>query len=147
VGPLDRADLEAFWSEARQVGVRIGIPLEQSPPDWDGLMSYWARMIGEDGPLHVTPTARRLSRSIVRPPIPLVPGPLVDLAVLPSLALVPARIRGAYGLAWGPGRESLVRLLDLGLRAWVRVVPPDWRAMPQARAAERRSLRIGGHAR
>ncbi len=138
VAPLSGDERETFWHEARTVGVRLGIPLSQSPADWSALMAYWDRMLRADGPIQVTPTALRLAPLIVRPPIPLVPGPLVDLAALPGMALLPVRIRSAFGIPWGRRRERAADLLAVSLRAWVRATPRSWRAMPHARAAERR---------
>lgn len=138
VGPVGDTQREAFWAEARTVGVRLGIPLERSPADWPALETYWRRMLSVDGPIQVTATARRLAPVIIRPPLPLAPGWLVDLAALPGLSLLPPRIRDGFGIHWGPGRERAARLMGLGLRTWVRAVPPSWRAMPQARAADRR---------
>jgi uncharacterized protein (DUF2236 family) len=139
VGPLAPVDREGFWQEARRVGVRIGIPLDSSPSDWDALEAYWAQMLAPTGPVHVTPTARRLSRPIVRPPMRGLPGPAVDILVLPSLALLPSRLRREYGIAWGPVHAVVARLLGAAIRVWVRLVPRSWRAMPQARAADRRA--------
>ena len=138
VGPLARADLEAFWSEARSVGVGMGIPLRVSPADWPALMSYWHRMLAPDGPIQVTDTARLLAPMLVRPPLPLTPGWAVDLLALPGLALLPDRIRDAYGIPWGIGRARAATLLGRGVRLWTAVVPVTWRSMPQARAADRR---------
>lgn len=138
VAPLAARQREAYWEEARTVGVRLGIPLSHSPTDWPALMTYWDRMLEPQGPIQVTPTARRLAPLIVRPPIPLVPGPLIDLAALPGMALLPPRIRTAFGIPWGRRRERTAELMALSLRTWVRVMPRSWRAMPQARAAERR---------
>ncbi len=36
VGPLDAADREELWAEAREVGRRLGIPLEAQPARLDG---------------------------------------------------------------------------------------------------------------
>jgi uncharacterized protein (DUF2236 family) len=146
VGPVPSADREAFWAEARDVGRRIGIPLSRSPADWPALEAYWARMLAPDGPIHVTATARRLAPSIFRPPMPWLPTTVVDLLTTPGLALLPPRLRDEFGIAWGPGREALASAFAIGLRAWTRVVPSAWRAMPQARAAERRAraARRGG---
>ena len=144
VGPLGRSQVETFWSEARQVGVRMGIPLTVSPADWSALEAYWLRMLRRDGPIQVTPTARLLAPMIIRPPLPLVPGALIDLTALPGLGLLPPRLREAYGLPWGPGRDRSARVLGRAVRLWAAVVPPDWRAMPQARAADRRvKQRVG----
>ncbi len=146
VGPVQQGERETFWAEARTVGVRLGIPLERSPVDWPALESYWQRMLSADGPVQVTPTARRLASMIIRPPLHLTPTWAVDLAALPGLALLPPRIRDGFGIDWGPGREAAARLMTLGLRTWVHAVPPSWRAMPQARAADRR-IRDLGHYR
>ncbi|MEX2547955.1 MAG: oxygenase MpaB family protein [Chloroflexota bacterium] len=139
VAPLSRADLEQFWQEARSVGVRLGIPLSVSPADWGGLAAYWRRMLRADGPIHVTPTARRMAPMIVRPPLPMVPGAAVELLALPGLALLPKRLRQEFGIGWDSRRELLARGLGLGIRAWTGLVPSGLRSMPQAQAAFRRA--------
>ena len=104
-------------------------------------------MLAPDGPIQVTPTAVRLAPTVLRPPFPWVPAPLVDLAGLPGVALLPARIRDAFGIEWTPRRQRTAAILDAGIRLWVRSVPSDWRAMPPARAAERRARRVAGYNR
>jgi uncharacterized protein (DUF2236 family) len=141
VGPLTEEDREVFWAEARRVGVRMGIPLTVSPPDWGALMAWWDRMLAPDGPIQVTPTALALSPMILRPALPLAPTALVDLLALPGLALLPDRIRDAYGIRWDPRTARLAALLGTGVRAWTSVVPADWRSMPPARRAYRRARR------
>jgi uncharacterized protein (DUF2236 family) len=138
VGPLSQGELEQFWQEARAVGTRLGIPLSASPANWPALEAYWATMLADDGPVHATPTAKRLARLIVRPPFPFVPGPLVDLAALPGMALLPARLRAEFGIAWSRPTARLANALSTAVRAWTRVVPRNLRSMPQALAADRR---------
>ena len=135
VAPLSDAAKKQFWQEARRVGPRMGIPLARSPADWPALMAYWERMLAPGGPIQITPTARALARTIVRPPIRFLPGPVIDLLVLPSIGLLPPRLREAYGLDWGPRPEFLARAIGWGLRLYLRVLPVTWRAMPHARAA------------
>ena len=138
VAPLSAIDRERFWQEARMVGARLGIPLSASPVDWPALNDYWHRMLSTDGPIHPTPTARRLSALIVRPPIPLVPGPLVDLLAMPGLGLLPARLRDEFGIPWNAHRAAVARTLGAAVRGWVSVMPGALRRMPQANAAYRR---------
>jgi uncharacterized protein (DUF2236 family) len=138
VGPLTRPDLEAFWSEARSVGVRMGIPRRVSPADWSALTSYWRRMLATDGPVQVTDTARLLAPLLVRPPLPLTPGWAVDLLALPGLALLPDRIRDAYGIPWGVRHTRAAAIAGRAVHAWTAAMPVSWRSMPQARAADRR---------
>jgi uncharacterized protein (DUF2236 family) len=138
VGPLSAGQREQFWQEARRVGVRLGIPLAQSPADWPELTGYWARMLADDGPIHATPTGLRLSPLILRPPLPLLPGSVVDLLGLPGMALLPPRLRDEFGIKWTGRYEALARALSAGVRGWTSAVPGPLRWMPQARAAYRR---------
>ena len=135
VGPLSAQERDGFWEEARAVGQRLGIPRTLSPAGWPGLMRYWESMLAVDGPIHITPIARRLSRLIVRPPLPLVPGPLVDLLALPGLALLPDRLREEFGIAWDARHAAGSRALDFCVRGWTSAVPGTLRWMPQANAA------------
>jgi uncharacterized protein (DUF2236 family) len=138
VGPVTADERERFWQEARWVGTRMGIPLADSPPDWPSLETWFDAMLRPGGPISVTPTARELAPDILRPPLPVVPARLIDLAALPGLALLPPRLRDEYGIRWTDRHERLADALGRAVRAWVTVVPSGWRAMPQARAAERR---------
>jgi len=144
VAPLSRPDVERFWQEARSVGTRLGIPLTLSPKDWPTLAAYWQRMLAPDGPIHVTPTARRLAPLIVRPPLPYTPTQAVDLLAIPGLALLPSRLRDEFGIEWGAGREALAKGASLAIRGWTTVVPVSLRQMPQARAAYARIAAPGG---
>ena len=143
VGALSDDEKERFWQEARRVGPRIGVPLEASPPTWRALLEYWDRMLAADGPIQVTPTALRLGRQVLRSPFWWLPGPVFDILALPSLRLLPERLRDAYGIRWGPVREAVTRLIESVLRVYVRALPPAMRSMPQALAAERRAARAG----
>jgi uncharacterized protein (DUF2236 family) len=138
VGPITDAEADVFWQEARSVGVRMGIPLRVSPPDWSELLAYWHRMLAPDGPIQVTADARAMAPMLVRPPLPLAPGWAVDALGLPGLALLPPRVREAYGIPWDPDRARMAAAITTVVRGWTRVVPANLRSMPQARAAFRR---------
>ena len=144
VASISPADCERLWLESRATGQRLGLPLSASPGSWAELLAWFERQMAPGGPVVVTPTARRLADSIVRPPLPLVPRALVDLAVLPGLALLPPPIREGYGLDWSTRQEVLAGTLGAGLRTWVRLTPRSWRAMPPARDAERRVVAVPG---
>jgi uncharacterized protein (DUF2236 family) len=118
--------------------VRLGISSAISPPDWSALTAYWRRTLAPGGPIHVTPTARRLAPLIVRPPIPMVPGMATDLLSLPGFALLPRRLRREFGIAWDSGRELLALAAGKAIKSWVRLAPLSVRSMPQARDALRR---------
>ncbi len=142
VRPLSAGDRDAFWSEARRVGVRMGIPLDRSPSSWSDLLAWWDRMLAADGPIQVTPTALTLAPLILRPALPLAPAGLVDLLALPGLALLPPRIRDAYAIPWTPRAARTAALVASGVRVWTHAVPADWRSMPPARRAFRRARAV-----
>lgn len=144
VGPLDDAAREGLWQEARDVGVRLGIPLRVSPSSWPSLLRWFEEQLGPDGPIVVTDTARALAPAIIRPPIPWLPSALVGASALPGLALLPESIRDGYGIRWSVPKRRLSTGLSLGLRMWVTVMPRNLRSMPQARAADRR---VASHVR
>ena len=139
VGPLTDDACERFWQGSREIGSRLGIPASASPATWAGLEAWLAGMLASDGAIRVTPTARELAKGILRPPLPALPATAVDLLVLPGLAFLPSRLRDEFGIAWSPTRARLAAAAGLGLRGWVAMMPSSWRAMPQARAAERRA--------
>ncbi len=143
VAPLSAEDRERFWQGSRLIGERLGIPPSFAPATWTALEAWFEAMQAPGGPIRVTPTARELARSILRPPLPFLPGPAVDLLVLPGLAFVPARLRHEFGVDWSPTTASLAAVAAVGLRTWVRLMPPGWRALPQAREAERRARGAG----
>jgi uncharacterized protein (DUF2236 family) len=142
VAPLTPTDLDAFWAEARAVGARLGIPLARSPVDWPAFETYWSAMVGPEGPVHVTPTGRRLGRLVLRAPLPFLPQFLAPLLTLPAVDLLPARIRAEYELPWGAGRARLAGAMHAAVRLWVGLLPSAWRALPQARAAHARAARV-----
>jgi uncharacterized protein (DUF2236 family) len=144
VGRLTAEERERFWQEARTVGVRLGIGLAQSPDSWPALEDYWRSMLADDGPIHATPTARRLSPLILRPPLPLLPARVVDLLGMPGLALVPPRLRDEFGIGCSARDEAVANALSAAVRRWTSVVPGPPRWMPQARAAYRRVDAAGG---
>ena len=139
VGPLDGADREELWAEAREVGRRLGIPLEVSPPDWPALEAYWDRMLAPDGPIAITPTARRLARldHPAADPRPPRPGHRPPGDARPGAA---CRRGSAIGVrhAMGPDPRVDGEPRRPGCAPLGRAMPLAWRSMPQARAADRR---------
>ncbi len=160
--PLDRARRARFYAETRAVGLAFGIPERLLPADLAAFEAYLERMLGPDGPIVVTPTARELARAILTPPL----GPLADGLMIggplgrlgrtvrplleavppaaygwvfwPALGLLPEPVRAEFGIRWGRRERVVAAWLTWTWRAWARCLPVGWRTMPQALAAERR---------
>ena len=145
IGSISRADRARFYAETRPIGRAVGIPAAILPADLDAFEAYLAAQLGPTGPIRVTPTARELARTILRPPLgPLHPGlasipaSLYAWTLWPAVALLPPQIRDAYGLTWTARERAVAAWLALGFRTWRPLLPRPWRTMPQALAADAR---------
>ncbi|MFP5343185.1 MAG: oxygenase MpaB family protein [Candidatus Limnocylindria bacterium] len=143
-GPLGRWQAERFYAESLPLGRAFGIPDAALPPDLAAFERYMADQIGPGGPVVVGATARELAEAVLHPPLPGALGRLPldrrlhGWLLWPAVGLLPARVRAAYGLPWGPLERAVAAWLVAGWRAWNARLPAGWRAMPQALAAERR---------
>ena len=159
LAPATRA---AFYAETVQVGRLFGVPDALLPQDIDAFDAYVAGMLGDDGPVHPTDTARDLAAAILRPPLAgvvrgrverllgpaapaarraldLVPQAAVDALLVPAVGLLPDRTRAEYGLAWGPGERAIDAWLVTAWRFWRPRIPASLRWFPQALAADART--------
>ena len=157
IEPLSEARRAAFYAETRQIAVAFGIAPARIPADLAAFEAYLERMLAPDGPVHPTPTARALAEAVLHPPLAplaawapprlagplgailgMVPGPLVDWTMWPAVSLLPARVRAEFGIPWDRRREIVSAWLSAGIRFWRPRLPPGFRQMPPASAADRR---------
>ena len=121
VGALSEREHEAYWRDWRTVGQLFGLGAADMPATIAELRAYMAEMLGGDL-LHVSADARTLGIEIVlRPPVPPPARPLLELANLVTVGLLPTRIRRQYGLRWDPLRAALLRA---GTESTRRIVMP-----------------------
>ena len=108
---LTRTERDAYWRDWLIVGELFGLDRADMPANSAGLRAYMREMLQSDI-LHVSPEARDLGVEVVlRPPVPLIARPLLELANFTIIGLLPARIRREYRLWWNPARTLL---LDVG---------------------------------
>ncbi|MGH8972611.1 MAG: oxygenase MpaB family protein [Acidimicrobiia bacterium] len=129
LGPAERA---RYYDESRRMAAAFGIPDDVVPADLAAFLDYMRRRVAA---LDVTDTARALARGVLRPPVPLVGGPLGDLVGLITVDLLPARLRSAYGLAWDSRRRVVVRGGQAALRRVLPRLPAPLRTLPGMRPA------------
>jgi uncharacterized protein (DUF2236 family) len=104
VKPLSRDERDAYWQEYKLIGELFGLGRRQMPDTIEDFDDYMASMIASDE-LHVSDEVRELAIDIVlKPPVPLVARPLVELANFITVGLLPRRIRTMYDLGWDPAR-------------------------------------------
>lgn len=143
-GPLSRDRAAQFYEETKPIARAFGVPDAALPGDLDAFDGYLAAQMGPAGPVRVGPTARELAEAILHPPLPGVLARtglhprLYDWTLWPSIGLLPPSIREAYGFDWGWRERAVDAWLVTAWRAWNNVLPPGFRQMPQALAADRR---------
>jgi uncharacterized protein (DUF2236 family) len=134
VGPLSDEERDRYCDEARRVEPALGIPTGRLPRTRAELSGYMVAMLaGAD--IAVTDTARSLARQVLHPPLARPLRPLLALARLPAVGLLPPRVRAAYGLTWSPGQERALRLLAASSRRVLPLLPSRLRDWPAARTA------------
>ena len=136
VGSLSHAERDAYWQDYRVVGGLFGLADDEMPANIDAFDDYMHDMIcGDD--LYVTAAARELAIEIVmRPPVPLVRRPVLELVNFITVGLLPGRLRRQYGLHWDPLRSLALRGgAEYAKRVLVPLAPQGLRYVPSARAA------------
>lgn len=134
---LTPAARDRYCLEASAGASLLGIPPERLPGSAAELGAYMNGMLAS-GEITVTETARQLALEVVSPPAPWLARPLLALARLPAVGLLPPTIREAYGFAWSARRERALALLAATVRRALPLVPPPLRYWPAARAAGHR---------
>jgi uncharacterized protein (DUF2236 family) len=112
VAPLDEEALTAYYADQRVVARLLGVPDALLPEDAAGFRRYVDGMLA-GGTLTVTGQARAIARAVLAPPVKFAGRRLVgDL----TAALLPARLREAFGLAWDADRARRVQELVASVR-------------------------------
>lgn len=121
VGPLDGAALAEYHRDQRALALLLGAPAERTPGDRVSFRRWFDRVVASDT-LTVGPAARDIARAVLA-----APGVDRGPVSLITAALLPARLRREFGLAWDTDRERRYRELAAGVRA-LRPVQPGLRA-------------------
>jgi uncharacterized protein (DUF2236 family) len=143
VRPLSHTEADRYCTEASGIESLLGIPAGRLPRTEGDLREYLDEMLAS-GAIEVTDAARDLAREVIAPPAPPFLKPLLRLAALPTVGLLPPAIRGAYGLPWDGRRERVLRVMAAAARSGLPLVPPMLRYWPAARRAARRAWRERG---
>jgi len=138
VAPLTPADRDRYCLEATVSAPLLGMKPDALPRTAAELSDCMERMLASSE-ICVTDTARRLADEIVSRGLPWQARPLLALARLPTVGLLPASIREAYGFEWTPRQERGLRLLGAATRRTLPIFPPILRHWPAARRAARRA--------
>jgi uncharacterized protein (DUF2236 family) len=127
VAPMSREDRDAYWRDQRVVGRLFALRDEDMPADIEAFDAYMAGMLAGDE-LGLTDEARELALKIVmRPPVPRAARPVLEVANLHTVALLPDRIRRLYGFSWDPARRLAAASGRETARRVIPFLPPALR--------------------
>ncbi len=145
VSPLGPAERDRYCLEAGAGASLLGIPPGRLPQTAAELTVYMKEMV-ESGAIAVSQTARELAYEVLSPPAPWPARPILALARLPAIGLLPTPIREAYGFEWSSRHVRALRLFETVVRRTLPLLPSVLRHWPAARAAAARErARSGGH--
>jgi uncharacterized protein (DUF2236 family) len=148
--PLDRAQQETLYRDARQLGRVLGVPEREMPQTLAAFWDYYAGMV--HGRLEANPASRLVLDGIRRPQrppvLPASAGPLwtVPCAVLGGLGFfltvgtLPGPVRDLLGLDWSDRDERVLRRLAAGIRGTFRVLPERARYVPAVARIRRQAV-------
>lgn len=134
VGPLTPDEKSAFCIEASEFATRLGIPEDDLLANEAELLTYLDEMLG-GGEISVSDTARGLARELLYPEVPRFALPVLWLARLPAVGLLPPEIRDAFGLRWDSRNETALQLSAWLVRHLLPMTPSILRYWPAARTA------------
>jgi uncharacterized protein (DUF2236 family) len=132
VGKLTPRDKQLYFEEARLLGEPYGIPRERQPADYREFREYFDDMLARG--VRVTEIARDVTDAVLRPPLPLVARPALEMFRLVTVGYLPPGLRDELGLEWGPRRERLLRASTATIRRLIPLLPSLFRYLPPARA-------------
>jgi uncharacterized protein (DUF2236 family) len=121
-GPLDEASADRVYREYALLGTALQMPEELWPADRAAFRRYFDRTVKQ---LTVDDTVRGVAAALLRAekaPLPIRAG--MPLARFVTIALLPERVRAAFGYPWDDRRECRFRRL-------IRVAAPLYRALPE----------------
>lgn len=131
-GGLSREDSDRYVAEMVRMAELVGTPPELVPTTLEELSAHLRAYPG----LIASRTARRASRVVLAPPLPLSLRPFWGVAGAAAIGLMPGRFRAMYRIPWLPPAQPAVRLAATALFGLVALARPG--GPPPRMAAEAR---------
>lgn len=124
---LGTDERQRYYEESCTLAEVLGVPRSMQPPDLAAFRAYVREMVAS---LEVSDTARQVAHDVLHPRLPLVTGPLLEVARQVTVGLLPAPLRRQYGLSWDPARGAALDLAARSSRVLLPRVPRSLRRAP-----------------
>ncbi len=136
VAPLSPAEQEAYYQEMKVLARLFGTP-DDAIPDTHADFVAWFRSMLDSDVICVTPEARELAETVLRPPVPAPARPAWGVINFATAGFLPGKLRRGYGFTWTPAHRALLAASAGSVKRALPLVPDLARGLPTARAAER----------
>jgi uncharacterized protein (DUF2236 family) len=130
VQPLSHGEREDFHREFKLLGELLGIPRDRFPKTPRDFDRYLEEMVSS-GEVRVDERARELAVQIMRPPVRVLPGPVMLPLNVVTTGLLTPELRAQYGLQFGPWQQRTFRLAVTVLPRVIALTPPMLRVWPR----------------
>ena len=139
IGGLRDADRDVFVREWNQVATLMKVPPRLHFDSDAQLRAYIAEEVAS-GRAVAGPGSKVVARTVLRPPVPTpLLRPAMDTLAFASVGLLPAPLRGSYGILWTPAHTAAHAALCRWLRTGRRLLPSRLRRSPVFELASARS--------
>jgi uncharacterized protein (DUF2236 family) len=137
VRPLSLDEQESYYQDMKVLARLFGTPGEAIPDTYADFVAWFRSMLDSER-ICVTPEARELADTVLRPPLPFVARPVWQPVNFITAGFLPAKLRHGFGFTWTPAHRALLAgSAEYVKRAVVPLLPDIARALPGARSAER----------
>jgi uncharacterized protein (DUF2236 family) len=121
-GPLDDAQADAVYHDAKRLGTTLQVPERMWPPDRVAFDEYWKRTLDE---LHIDPPVREHLRGVAT--LAFLPWPLRVLAgplnLFATTGFLAPEFRAMMALDWSQSQQRRFEWLLRALRLADRLIP------------------------
>lgn len=126
--PLDDDTAETLYREYAQLGTELGMPAHLWPATRADFAEYWAATVDQ---LQVDPQVRAVAHELLAARhAPWWIRVAMPLARLATTGLLPAEVRGMYGLEFTRGQRARLDVLLRAAKVAVKVMPRWLRHLP-----------------
>jgi uncharacterized protein (DUF2236 family) len=137
VGPLSTEEQESYYQDMKVLARLFGTPDDAIPETYADFVAWFRGMLDGDV-ICVTPEARDVADTVLKPPLPFVAWPAWQAVNFVTAGFLPGKLRRGYGFTWTAAHRALLAGSAESLRRAVLPLLPDLaRALPNARSAER----------
>jgi uncharacterized protein (DUF2236 family) len=127
-----------YYEEQKRFAYACGVPAGACPSTHDDFRVYFDTIVATT--LEATNAARRVTAMALQPfDLPRLAAPVLGALALPTIGLLPERLRNDLGLTWSPTRARLLASGAYVCRLTLPLFPRRIRHVRSARAARERA--------